>query len=342
MPSTPLTHREVRLTAVPDGLPRPEHFTVAQVPTPRPGPGEVLVRNRAFLVFAALLRTMIGAAAAGLPGVRPGEPLPGPAIGEVVTAPDGSGLRPGDLVGHDLGWREYATVPLDGCRPLGNSLPDPVAHLSQGWTAYGALTRAVDVRPGDTVLVTGAAGAVGSLAGQIARLLGAGRVIGTTGSTEKADRLTADLGYDAVVVRGAGPVAKQLADAAPDGIDVLLDTVGGEQLQAAVAAARPHARFVLIGALSAQLAAEGLGISAPVELDLVPIVLKRIHLHGFNAADHLDALDEWTERFGGWLRAGHIQFPHARLPGIDRAPEAFQHVAEGRHVGAVIVELVPS
>ncbi|GIF15191.1 MDR family NADP-dependent oxidoreductase [Actinoplanes teichomyceticus] len=339
MPSTPRTHREVRLAAVPDGLPRPEHFTVVQAPVPQPGPGEVLVRNRAFLVFAALLRTMIGAAAAGLPGPRPGDPLPGPAIGEVITAPEAGGLRPGDLVRHDFGWREYATVPAGMCSPLGDTLPDPVAHLSQGWTAYAALTRAAEVRPGDTVLVTGAAGAVGSLAGQTARLLGAGRVIGTTGSAAKAYRLTTELGYDAAVVRGPEPVTRQLAHSAPEGIDVLLDTVGGEQLRAAVEVARPHARFALVGALSAQLAAEGRGISAPVELDLAPIVVKRISLRGLNAADHPDALDEWTQRFGGWLRAGDIRFPHVRLPGIDQAPEAFRQVAEGRHVGAVIVEL---
>ncbi|MFI7549568.1 MDR family NADP-dependent oxidoreductase [Micromonospora sediminimaris] len=339
MPSLPSIHRQVQLLTTPDGLPRPEDFSLVEVPVPPRSSGEVLVRNRAFLVSAALLRTLIGAAAAGLPGPRPGDPLPGAAIGEVVAAPDSSGLRPGELVGHDLGWREYAVVPVDQCRRLGDSLPDPLAHLSQGWTAYAALTRTAAVRAGDTVLITGAAGAVGSLAGQIARRLGAARVIGTTGSPAKARLLTTELGYDAVVVRGAEPIATQLTDAAPDGIDVALDTVGGEQLQAAVQAARPHARIVLIGALSAQLATEGAGTTAPLELDLAPIVLKRISMRGFNAADHPDALAEWTQRFGDWLQAGSIRFPHTRIHGIDRAARAFQEVVEGRHVGAVLVEL---
>ncbi|GIE36681.1 NADP-dependent oxidoreductase [Actinoplanes italicus] len=339
MHSVPSVHRQVQLSATPDGLPRPEDFTVAEVPVPPRAPGEVLVRNGAFLVSAALLRTLIGAAAAGLPGPRAGDPLPGAAIGEVVAAPGSSGLRPGELVGHDLGWREYAVVPVDRCRRLGNTLPDPLAHLSQGWTAYAALTRAAAVGTGDTVLITGAAGAVGSLAGQIARRLGASRVIGTTGSPAKSEFLTTRLGYDAVVVRGSEPISDQLAKAAPDGIDVALDTVGGEQLQAAVQAARPHARFVLVGALSSQLAAKGAGTTAAVELDLVPIVLKRIRMQGFNAADHPGALDEWTPRFGDWLRAGSIQFPHVRIRGIEQAARAFQEVVEGRHIGAVFVEL---
>jgi NADPH-dependent curcumin reductase CurA len=338
MPSLPSVSREVRLTVTPDGPPTSDHLAVVEVPLPVPGDGEVLVANRHFLVFAALLRTMISSGVTAHGGVRPGDVLPGPAIGEVVSAPEGSGLRPGDLVSHGRGWREHAVLLVAECSPLGNDLPDPVAHLSQGWTAYAALTRAVEVRPGDTVFVTGGAGAVGSLAGQIARLLGAGRVVGSTGSPAKAERMLAELGYDAVVVRGAEPVAEQLAKAAPDGVDVLVDTVGGEQLAAAVAQARPHARFALVGALSAQLA-ERVGTEALVQLDLVPIVLRRVRLSGVNAADHPDALPEWTERFGDWLRTGRITFPHARVGGIDRAPEAFDDVIAGRHLGAVVVEL---
>ncbi|MEE1942892.1 NADP-dependent oxidoreductase [Streptomyces sp. TRM 70361] len=341
-PALPRTSREVRLRSLPDGLPAVEHFEVAEVPLPRPGPGEVLVRNRAFLVFAALLRTVIDGHYPGAV-LRPGDTLFGPAVGEVVAAPtpggpSGGGPRPGDTVLHQLGWREYAAVPAGQCTVVGPELPDPVAHLSQGWTAYGALTRAAEVRPGDTVFVTGGAGAVGSLAGQLARLLGAERVIGSTGSPDKARRLVAELGYDAAVVRGAEPVADQLAKAAPDGVDVLLDTVGGEQLRAAVAAARPGARFVLVGGLAAQLAPEGLGGTPPAGVDWVRVVLNRVTLRGFNAADHPDALPEWNRRFGDWLRSGRISFPHTRLAGIESGPRAFREVIEGRRLGAVVVE----
>ncbi|MFI6645367.1 MDR family NADP-dependent oxidoreductase [Streptomyces sp. NPDC050504] len=336
------THREIRLRTRPEhGLPAPEHLALVHAALPAPAAGEVLVRNRWFAVSAAL-RTLIagGVKGAPFPPVDPGSPLVGAAVGEIVSAPDDSGLRPGDLVSHWQGWREYAAVSAADCTPLGDSLPDPVAHLSQGWTAYGALTRGAEVRAGDTVLITGGAGALGTMAGQIARLLGAGRVIGSTGSPAKAERLVAELGYDAAVVRGAPtPFAAQLAEAAPDGLDLILDTVGGEQLSAAVAVARPGARAVLVGALSGQLDADGPGTTARVELDSYPLILKRVSLRGYSPLDHPETEGEWRDRFGDWLRAGAITFPHVRVVGMERAAEALREVMEGRHLGAVVVEL---
>ncbi|MEU9347921.1 NADP-dependent oxidoreductase [Streptomyces sp. NPDC048278] len=338
----PSTSREILLTGTPGGLPGPEHLTVTPGPVPRPGPGQVLVRNQYFLVFPGL-RTLTGDEADGmpLPGIRPGDTLFGPAVGEVVAAGPGGPLRPGDRVTHLLGWREYALVAAADCTRLGDLLPDPVAHLSSGSAAYGALTRLTGVRPGDTVFVTGAAGAVGTLAGQIARLLGAGRIIGSTRSPAKAERLRAELGYDAVVVPGARPLGGQLAAAAPDGIDVLLDNVGGEQLAAAVHAARRGARFALVGALSGQLSPSRGGGSSPAEIDTFRIVGQGISLHGYSGQDHPDVAAEWTERFGGWLRSGQIAFPYTRIRGIDRAPRALQELFEGRHFGTVVVELPP-
>lgn len=332
--------REVRLVTVPSGLPRPEDFAVVETPLPAPGEGEVLVRNRYFTVFAAL-RTLLGDGVEGapLPPVRPGDALFGPAIGEVVAAPGAGGPRVGDLVLHWWGWREYAVVAADDCSPLSGALPDPVMHLSQGRTAYGALTRGARLRPGDTVFVSGGAGSVGSLAGPIARLLGAGRVIGSTGSPEKAKRMVAELGYDAAVVRGAGPLVEQLAEAAPDGIDVLFDNVGGEDLRAAVAAARPGARFVLVGALSGQLAADGTGTTAPVELDSYRLVLKQITMRGYSAGNDPDVQAEWLERFAGWARSGALAFPYVRVEGIEAAPRALHEMMTGRHLGTVVVAL---
>jgi NADPH-dependent curcumin reductase CurA len=336
----PRTAREVRLASVPEGLPTREDFTVVETPLPEPGAGQVLVRNQHFLVFPGL-RTLIGGEVDGvpLPPLGSGDVLFGPAVGEVVAAPADSTLRMGDAVVHMLGWREYALVAAAECTPLGDALPDPVAYLAQGSAAYGALTRLAEVRAGDVVFVTGAAGAVGSLAGQIARLLGAGRVIGSTGSPEKAERLVSELGYDAVVLRGAGPIAAQLVEAAPEGIDVLLDTVAGEQLTAAVGAARQGARFALVGALSGQLSARGAGGSAPTEIDAYRLVVKGLSLRGYSGADHPDVDREWLGRFGDWLRSGAISFPHVRTAGIDRAPQALQELIEGRHFGAVLVDL---
>ncbi|MEU8118837.1 NADP-dependent oxidoreductase [Spirillospora sp. NPDC049024] len=340
MPSSPPTTRVVQLAALPEGLPGPEHFSVVEVPMPVPAEGEVLVRNRWFQVFPAL-RTLIGGGVKGtpFPPLRQGDTLFGAAIGEVVSAPRDSGLRPGDLVRHWLGWREHAVMPAGQCSPLDGTLPDPAAHLGQAGIAYTALTRDAGVRPGDTVFVSGGAGGVGSLAGQIARLLGAGRVIGSTGSPDKAARMESELGYDTALVRGGRPIAEQLAEAAPDGIDVLVDNVGGEQLQAAIAAARPGARFVLVGTLAGQLAPDRTGTTAPVEIDTFQLIAKRIGMRGFGGLDDAGPRPEWAERFGAWLRSGALTFPHARVAGIEHAPRALHELITGRHLGAVIVEL---
>ncbi|TYK50482.1 MDR family NADP-dependent oxidoreductase [Actinomadura decatromicini] len=335
----PDTSREVRLAVRPEGLPEPEHFAVVQVPVPVPGDGEVLVRNRLFHVFPAIRTLMAGSVkGAPFPPLNPGDTLYGKAVGEVVSAPDGGGLRAGDLVQHWQGWREYAAVPADQCAPLDDALPDPAAHLGQGAIAYAALVRDARLRPGETVFVSGGAGGVGSVAGQVARRLGAGRVVGSTGSPEKAKRLVAELGYDAAVLRGEGPFEARLAEAAPDGVDVVVDNVGGEQLQAAISLARPGARVVLVGALAGQLAADRPGNTSPVELDSFELIVKHVELRGFGGAD--PALDaEWNRRLGGWLRAGEIVLPEVRFAGIESAPRALHEAIGGRHLGTVIVEL---
>jgi NADPH-dependent curcumin reductase CurA len=343
MPPLPLTSREIKLKARPLGLPKMENFEVVEAPLPVANSSQVLVRNR-YCRVSASLRMMISEGAEDVVGVpfpalRPGDTLVEQTLGEVVSAPIGSGLSPGDLVQHFLGWRQYAVLPVADCARLDNRLPDPVAILSHGGAAYAALTRGLQIRAGDTVFVTSAAGAIGSMAGQIARLLGAGRVIGSTSSRDKADRLISQLGYDAVVIRGETPIAAQLAQIVPDGIDVLFDNVGGEQLQAAVSAAREGARFVLVGALSGQLAKQGTGRIAPVVLDSFQVLLKKITLRGYSADDDPEAHAEWTNQFGNWLRSESIVFPHVVLNGIEQGPEAIQKVAEGRYFGTVIVEI---
>lgn len=339
----PASSRELKLKARPTGLPQAGDFELVEVPCPVPRPDEVLVRNL-YCRVSASLRMMISEGAAAVEGVpfpalRPGETLAEETLGEIVLTPPGCALKPGDLVRHFAGWRQYAAVPADDCVRVDQQLPDPIAHLSHGWTAYAALTRGVQIRPGDTVFITSAAGAIGSMAGQIARLLGAGRVIGSTSSKDKADRLLTQLHYDAAVIRGRGDLAAQLKAAAPEGIDVLLDSVGGEQLKAAVGAARDGARFLLVGALSGQLAGQGSGRTAPVELDSFQLVLKRISLRGYSADDDPDTRHEWNQRYAGWLRNGSISFPKVLLQGMQQAPAAIQAAAEGKYFGTVVVAL---
>jgi NADPH-dependent curcumin reductase CurA len=337
-PQIPATAREVRVAPGPAGSKLPG-LAVAEAPVPVPGPGQLLVRNRYFHVYAAL-RTLLAGSVPGapFPGLGPGDPLVGAAVGEVVTAPAGGDLAVGQLVLHQLGWREYAVVDSAAAAPLDGDLPDPAAYLAEGTTAYAALTQVAAVRPGDAVFVSGGAGSVGSMAGQIARRLGAARVVGSTGSAAKARWMTAELGYDAAVVRGAAPLAEQLAKAAPDGLDVVVDLVGGEDLQAAVATARTGARFALIGALSGQLGT-GSGTTAPVEIDSFQLIVRQLRLTGYSGGHDPELVREWRTRFASWLRSGEIGFPHVLVPGINAAPQAFQDVVAGRHQGAVIIAL---
>ncbi|MCT2593181.1 NADP-dependent oxidoreductase [Streptomyces sp. N2-109] len=332
----PATHREVRLAARPEGAFSVDNLRVVEASVPVAGPGQVLVRNRFMSVAAVMLTLMRDSADLPMPLYVPGEVLWGPAIGEVITS-DAPGLNPGDLVEHSAGWREYAALDAADAQSLDlDSLPDVAAHLSQGFTAWLGVVRAAEVRPGDTVFVSGAAGGVGSLAGQFARLHGAARVIGSTSSQRKADQLTKELGYDAVVLRGAEPIVDQLREAAPEGIDAVFDNVGGEQLTAALALANRGARIAVVGMLSTQ--ASG-GTSTPTEIDTATLVSRGITLRGIAGIDHLDALPQWAEEFGRGLREGTLTVPHVRLSGIEEAPRALDELLRGRHVGAVLVEL---
>jgi 2-alkenal reductase len=243
---------------------------------------------------------------------------------------------------HHGGFRELAIVSSSSCRRVDDSLPDPAMHLGHGWTAYAALTRAARVREGDTVFVSSAAGAIGSMAAMIAHKLGAKRVIGSTSRREKGDRLRSELGYDAAIVRDGGPLLEQLREAAPDGLDVTLDNVGGEQLCAAVLVSRRGARIVVLGALSGQLAPAGTGRTAPATLDSFPILLQKLTLRGYSADDDPDARDEWNRLFAESLRRREMTFPHERIRGIERAPEVIEAVVQGRYLGVVLIELDPA
>jgi NADPH-dependent curcumin reductase CurA len=330
------TYREVRLAARPRGRVTDDLFEIAEVPLPVPGPGQVLVRTTVMSVAAVMRTLMDEVTDVPMPSYAVGEPLNGPAVGEVVAAP-GTDFAPGDLVQHRLGWREYALLDASAVQRVETGLlPDPAAYLSQGPTAWMGVVRGAEVRPGDTVFVSGAAGGVGSLAGQIARLRGAGRLIGSTGSPRKADFLREELGYDEVVIRGAGPIEEQLRAAAPDGIDAFVDNVGGEQLQAAIAVARRGARLALVGALASQLSDSG---SPTTEIDTLSLLSRSITLRGVALFDHLDLVPQWYRQFAAGLRDGTLTFPHTRLHGIDQAPRALRELIEGRHLGAVLVEL---
>ena len=351
------TAREIRLVARSQGSPTTADFRIAEVCLPEPAPGQVLVRNHWFAA-RAVMRALMGEEELPMPRYQPGAALWGPAVGRVVRRGDADGPAPGTWVLHGLGWRDLALVEtgqfrqiapadldVDAGSDVDASADAPrqdahvrdrlLAHLAQGETAYTGLMGAACLRPGDTVFISGAAGSVGSMAGQIARLKGAGRVIGSAGSPAKVAWLLDELGYDAAFDHHERPVLDQLRRAAPEGIDVYFDNVGGEQLRAALRSARPGARFALCGVLGQQSDRELPG----VELDTFDVIAKRVRLQGFTAHDHPDLLPRYEEELAQWLAEGRLVIPAVRYRGLDEAPEALLALLGGRHTGNVVVEL---
>ena len=333
-PMLPLRQQVVRLVAYPVGAIRAADFETVTEPMPVQAPGEVLIRNHAFLV-APSIKPLLSPDAAPEPGVpyppvRVGD-IPGAAtLGEVCAG----ALPAGTLVLHFRGWCEYTALPVDACQPVVSAL-DPLWQLGHGWTAYAALTRGAKVRPGDVVFVGSAGGAIGSMAGQIARLLGASRVVGSTSTRAKAERIRRELGYDAVIARSAGDFAEQLALVAPEGLDIVIDTVGGAQLEATLSHARNSARFALMGTLQQDLgtATELIGF------DSYRFLANRVTMKAYSADDDVASIPEWEERALRWQAAGGLRFPHAKVIGISEAPRALADASAGCFLGAVIVSI---
>nr|WKF61736.1 Putative NADP-dependent oxidoreductase YfmJ [Paraburkholderia busanensis] len=344
MQPLPRYSRQVQLAAHPEGELQSTDFSIVETPLPPLMGAQVLIRNRSFRVSVST-RLMASRDAQEIKGIpfpplKPGDALADAAIGEVIDAAPDCGLRRGEIVMHPLGWRDYALVDAHRCTRLPRERVDATAYLGHGWTAYAALTRGIQIRRGDTVFVSSGAGAIGSMAGQIARKLGAGHVIGSTSSRDKAAWMKDELGYDAVVTRDDGPFAAQLARAAPRGLDVIVDMVGGEQLSAALSLARDGARCVVLGALGAELKRERSACVALAEIDTFQLPIKGITLRGYSACeDDAGAFDEWMRRLNEWRDQDAIVLTSTTFNGLDNAPLALQQACAGKLKGVVLVEL---
>jgi NADPH-dependent curcumin reductase CurA len=332
----PATSREIRLASYPQGDVTLDHFTLAEAPLAEPADGEVVVRNDWMTLGSVARDQMNPDTKLPIPVFQPGVAMWGRTVGTVVRS-NSPLLAVGDLVEHFSGWRDYAVGDAHGFfRRDRELLPSPEYFLSQGPTAWHGLMAKAQVREGDVVFVSGATNGVGALAGQIARLSGAAKVIGSTGSKEKIDFLVDELGFDAAFDYHDGPIADRLAELAPDGVDVVFDNVGGEQFDAAVQAARFGARFALCGALGGQHGGDG---GSP-RLPLMTAISKDLTFHGFATLHTPDQIDGWNARFGAWLAEGRIVFPHTVVEGgVPALPEAFVALQERRYTGTVVVKL---
>jgi NADPH-dependent curcumin reductase CurA len=331
----PTTTRQIHLTTRPSGLPGPEHFATREVELADPAQGEVLVRNTVLSVDP-YMRGRMNDVKSYVPPYPLDAPLDGGAVG-VVERSASDDLKPGDTVLHMAGWREHAVLPAKQVRRLDVSRAPASAYLGvlgmPGLTAYVGLTRVAPVHDGDTVFVSGAAGAVGSLAGQIARKLGAAKVVGSAGSPEKVAWLVDELGYDAAFDYHDGPVAKQLAPHAP--VDVYFDNVGGDHLEGALFHMADFGRIAACGAI-ADYNAE---TPVPGPRNLMMVVSKRLTLRGFIVSDHPDAASEFYREAGAWLAAGELRYRETYADGLDQMVDAFRGLYSGANTGKMLVRL---
>ncbi|MGP3956109.1 NADP-dependent oxidoreductase [Nonomuraea sp. 3N208] len=327
-------NREIRLASRPVGEPGLENFELVEVEVPEPGEGQVLVRNT-WMSVDPYMRGRMNDAASYIPPFQLGVAMEGSAIGEVVAsrAPE---IPVGATVSHFLGWREYAVLDAAGAAVVDTGLARPQDYLgalgTTGLTAYLAVAEIAPVKEGDVVFVSGAAGAVGSVAGQLARKLGAAKVIGSAGGPEKAKKVAEDFGFDAAIDYRAESPAERLA---PQGIDVYVDNVGGDHLEAAIGALKTHGKVALVGMIS-QYNAIG---RVPGPSNIYDLVTKRLTVRGVLVTDHLDRFPEYIAKAAPWLADGSLRTAETVVEGLEKAPAAFLGVLRGANTGKMLVRL---
>ena len=327
--------REIQLAVRPSGWPTDNNFRMVEVALPDPQPGEVLIRNT-FLSVDPYMRGRMNDVKSYVPPFQLDAPLDGGAVGEVVASADDS-VQVGDTVLHQAGWREHALLPAKQVRRVDVGQVPASAYLGvlgmPGLTAYVGLSRIAELREGDAVLVSGAAGAVGSAVGQMARLMGASKVVGTAGSAEKVAWLTDELGFDAAVNYKDGPVGKLLREHAP--FDVYFDNVGGDHLEAAIFHLKDHGRVAVCGAVASYNDEQ----PSPGPRNMMMLVSKRLTLRGFIVSDHGDLAGEFYERVGRWVAEGKLTYRETVVEGLDQTVPAFIDLLRGGNTGKMLIRL---
>ena len=339
-------NRQVQLAEYPHAEVRASHFRIVVAPIPDPGPGEVLVRN----VFTSVDPGMrLRLRESGPAGYFDSFPLDSPmdgimTVGEVVES-RADGFAPGDAVWHASGWRDYSVVAADvpalsglgtltridtGFAPAERYL-GPLGGM--GLTAYAGLIDAAGLRQGDVVWVSAAAGAVGSLAAQIAKLRG-NRVIGSAGSDAKVRYLLDELGLDAAFNYREGSIVDHIRDAAPGGIDVYFDNVAGDHLEAALDTLRRWGRVALCGAVSQYQSP-----AQPGPGNLFQAVSNDLTLRGFRGSSYLHRFADVRREVGGWLSDGRLRYRETIVDGLERAPEALVRMLSGDTTGKTLVRI---
>jgi NADPH-dependent curcumin reductase CurA len=324
--------REVVLVARPQGEPKESDFELRESTATEPADGEVLVRN-VFVSVDPYMRGRMTGVRTYVAGFEVGDVIDGGAVGRVVASRH-DGFAEGDWVSSQLGWREQGVAAGNSLRKLDPALAPPSAALGvlgmTGFTAWIGLTLIGEAKEGETLYVSGAAGAVGSIAVQIAKLKGL-NVVGSAGSPEKVEWLQS-LGVEAFDYR-----VTAAKDALAGGIDLYFDNVGGEQLEAALTALRPFGRVIACGAISHYNDER----AEPGPRNLSFIVTKRLRIQGFIVTDHFDRFGDFGGEVGAWVRDGKLTHRETIVDGLENAPAAFAGLFHGQNTGKMLVRVGP-
>jgi NADPH-dependent curcumin reductase CurA len=333
----PLTNHQVRLAARPSGLPRATDWSLTTEEVPEPAEGQFVVAVSHLSVDPAM-RGWMNAGASYIPPVEIGAVMRAGAVGR-VTASAHPGFAVGDDVYGMFGVQEYAASDGRGVTKIDTSLAAPSTYLgalgATGLTAYFGLLDTGRLKEGDTVVVSGAAGAVGSMAGQIAKIKGAGRVIGIAGGPEKCRALTEEFGFDAAIDYRAGNVRRALREQTPDGVDVYFDNVGGEILDDVLTRLALGARVIICGAVSQYNETQ---VRGPA--NYLMLLVARASMTGMLVFDYVDRYPQALAELAGWLKDGKlVSREHVVRGGVDAFPETLLMLFDGVNTGKLVLAL---
>ncbi|MEM7019346.1 MAG: NADP-dependent oxidoreductase [Pseudomonadota bacterium] len=335
------TNGQWRLKSRPDGMVQPSNFDYIEEPVRAPQAGEVLVRNL-YVAFEPAMRGWLNDVKSYVPPVQIDEVMRASGVGQVIESnhPD---FQTGDFVSGMFGWQDYVTTDGKGGM-MGNMIKVPEGvppHLflsalgGTGLTAYFGMTDIGKTQPGDVVVVSGAAGATGSVAGQIGKIQGASQVVGIAGGPDKCAFLIDDLGFDAAIDYKSEDVHKRLRELCPTGINVFFDNVGGQILDDALLNMAQNGRIVLCGGISAYNEAE----LPPGPKNYIQLVIRRCTMQGFIVIDYAAQMREAVNDLSTWLQAGQLKSREDIQHGIENIPQTFLRLFEGKNTGKQLLQL---
>jgi len=328
-------NRQVLLESRPEGAVSEANFRVVDAPLPRPGPGEVLVRNR-WLSIDPYMRGRMSDARSYVPPAKLGEVMVGQTVGEVIESNDAR-IAPGATVLTSLGWQLYGTARASDVEPVDASLAPASWYLGvlgmPGMTAWFGLFEIARARPGETVVVSAASGAVGSVVGQLGKLKGM-RVVGIAGGREKCDYVVRELGFDACVDYRGGKLSEDLKAACPKGIDVDFENVGGEILDTILRQMNLFGRVIVCGLISEYNATQPYAYKS-----MRAILVNRLRMQGMIVFDWKDRYEEALSDLGSRVAAGKLRYKESIVEGLENAPRGLIDLLAGKNFGKQLVKV---